>query len=107
MGKRVHAGQQTKDIWHPVYSLQSRLDWVRRRRDKLGPQFADKLEADLSQRMVAVLEDRYWRRQFKDFNRIRRLVGDACPDAMRQSFLWNKKIHPRWVYKLRDLLSRG
>ncbi len=104
--KRVHGGQQTKDIWHPIYSLKSRIDWVRQHRDRLGDDLADQLDTELSKRMVATLEDRYWRRQFTDFHRVRQIVEQTCPQSFQQSFLWNKRIYPRWVYQLRDRFAK-
>ena len=105
IAKRIHSSQQTKDIWHPIYSLESRINWVRSRRDRIGGELSHKLDEELCNRMVATLEDRYWRRQFDDFDRIRRLVGQICPSCLHQSFLYNKRIYPRWVYRLRDVLS--
>ena len=106
VAKRVHAGQQTKDPWHPIYSLKSRIDWVRRRADRLGDELTRCLDESLSKRMVDTLEDRYWRRQLTGFERIRELVRQTCPGPLSRSFLYNKKIYPMWVYRLRDRLGR-
>jgi glycosyltransferase involved in cell wall biosynthesis len=105
VAKRIHAGQQSSDPWHSIYSLESRAEWVRSRKEQLGNDFV-MLDEMIGQRMISVLEDRYWRRMFKGYKEIRERVRKWYPTQLAASDVANRTIHPAWVYKLKDMLSK-
>lgn len=105
VAKRTHPGQQSGEPWHRLYSLESRVEWCRTRAEKLGRDRADAMLDELGRRMVALLEDRYWRRQFDGFQEARRRVSEAFPDLLAASPVADRRIWPGWVYRLRDGLS--
>lgn len=105
LGKRRHQGQQSKNVWHGIYSLESRVNWCRQREQALGAQLFAKLNAELGKRMVDTLEDRYWRRQVDGFGDARRRVARLYPELVAGNAVVNRRIYPRWVYRLRDLLT--
>ncbi|NJL31724.1 MAG: hypothetical protein HC898_08880 [Phycisphaerales bacterium] len=53
------------------------------------------------------LESRYWRREIDGLSDLIDKVREHHPAALEKSFLRHTRIHPRWVYRLRDLLARG
>lgn len=106
VGKRIHAGQQTKNPWHTIYSLESRVGWCRDHAQQLGPEVFEQLDAELGQRMIDTLVDRYWRRQVRGFKAHRSRVAKLFPDEVVRHKVINHPIYPRWVYRLRDALSR-
>ncbi len=106
VAKRVHGGQQTRNPWHPILSIESRLRWCRSRREQLGPEHAAAMEAALSSKLIEFLERRYWARQFEDFAKMRDKVAQLCPDAYRKSAIAGRRLYPAWMYRLRDLLSK-
>jgi len=103
--KRTHGDQQSRDPWHRIRSLGSRVQWVRRRRERLPADLADGLEADLRQGMLDVLEDRYWRRQIHGFKDARAIVAELFPNAVQDNKIITQRILPSWLYRLRDLLG--
>ena len=102
--KRIHSAQQTKDKWHTIYSLESRVDWCRNRTDVLGQELFEKLDAMLGKRMIDTLEDRYWRRQISGFKANRQRVRRLFPDLVANNKVVSGRIYPSWVYWLRDAL---
>jgi hypothetical protein len=100
----VHATQQSRNPWHTVRSGESRTQWVRSRREKLGPERADKLDAWLADAMVGTLEDRYWRRTFEGYAEARDRVRALHPGRLARSPIANRRIWPAWAYKAADLL---
>lgn len=104
VAKRVHANQQSRNVWHPIWSLQSRVNWLRQRRAVIGDDRATAMENDLADRMIEVLEDRYWRRQIEGFRDARAIVADLFPDRVARHAVINRPIMPRWIYSLRDRL---
>lgn len=104
--KRTHPGQQTKDPWHTIYSLESRADWCCSRAGALGEELRKRLDTVLGKRMIDVLEDRYWRRQFDDLKKMWARVRERYPAMGAKSLLAKKKIYPRWTYHLRDALRK-
>ncbi len=104
VAKRTHAGQQTKNPWHTIYSLESRVAWCRKRANALGDELFNKLDRELGQKMIDTLEDRYWRRQVQGFADARRRTAGLFPDLVARNTLINRRIYPRWVYRLRDAL---
>jgi glycosyltransferase involved in cell wall biosynthesis len=102
--KRVHDQQQSRDPWHRIRSLQSRVRWLRKRREPLG-ELAAELETDLRQGMLDMLEDRFWRRQLQGFENARAIVADLFPDVVQDNKIMTQHILPSWVYRLRDRLS--
>ncbi len=102
--KRVHDQQQSRDPWHRIRSLQSRVRWLRKRREPLG-ELAAALEADLRQGMIDMLEDRYWRRQIRGFEDARAIVAELFPEAVKDNKIMTQRILPSWIYRLRDLLG--
>lgn len=104
VAKRVHASQQSRNPWHPIRSGESRTQWVRSRREKLGRERADKLDAWLADVMVGTLEDRYWRRTFEGYDDARHRVRALHPGRLARSAVANRKIWPAWVYKAADLV---
>lgn len=105
VGKRIHATQQSRNVWHPIWSLQSRVNWLRARRDAIGAARADAMEAELADRMIEVLEDRYWRRQVDGFREARAIVAELFPDRVARHNVINRAIMPKWLYSLRDKLT--
>lgn len=127
--KRVHGGQQTKNPWHTIYSLENRIKWCHPRnsprnsprkpprngfqtvesdtnvRQRLDRELAAKLERQLGMELVKHLEDRYWRREVKDLAAMREYAMKVCPELMGASFLARTRIYPGWVYRLRDVLG--
>jgi glycosyltransferase involved in cell wall biosynthesis len=61
--KRIHGGQQSSDRWHPIWSLCSRVNWCRQYAQKIGPDTAKNIDQQLGDRMIQILEDRFWRRE--------------------------------------------
>ncbi len=100
--KRTHANQQTKNTWHGIYSLESRVNWCRQREQALGEHLFKKLNGQLGNRMLDVLQDRYWRRQVKGFHDARRRVVNLYPERVAKHEVLNRRVYPRWVYRLLD-----
>lgn len=105
VAKRVHANQQSRNVWHPIWSLQSRVNWLRNRRSAIGEERAAAMESDLAGRMIEVLEDRYWRRQIEGFREARAIVADLFPDRVARHAVISRPVMPKWVYALRDKLT--
>lgn len=103
VAKRIHPTQATGSPWHRVWSAETRIKWCRQRAGVIGQDLAGRIENELSKQLVGYLENRYWRRELSELDQMRRFVADLAPDAMKQSFLHHKKLHPRWVYRVRDL----
>jgi len=102
--KRIHSAQQTKDRWHTLYSLESRVGWCRRRTDVLGKELFERLDAMLGKRMVDTLEDRFWRREIAGFKTNRQRVRRLFPGLVANNKVVSGRIYPPWVYWLRDTL---
>lgn len=102
--KRIHAGQQTKDPWHTIYSLESRVGWCRSRAEVLGKDLFERLDEMLGKRMVDTLEDRFWRRQIAGFKANRQRVKRLFPDLVAGNKVISGWIYPKWAYQLRDTL---
>ncbi len=105
LAKRIHPTQATGSAWHRVWSAETRIKWCRSRAEKIGKQQAADLESELAKGVIGFLEDRYWRRELKDLDAMRQHVATLCPDAMGKSWLHGQRLYPRWVYRLRDLVS--
>lgn len=106
VGKRKHAQQQSQASGHTILSYESRVNWCRQRAAALGPDRAAAMEQHLAQKMVAYLEDCYWRRQVAGLAEARRRVARLFPDQVAANPVVNRHIYPRWVYRLRDKLAR-
>lgn len=106
-GKRAHAGQQSRDPWHAIWSLRSRVMWCRRRAATLGATRAEAVEQELGRRMIQILEDRYWRRQAAGFRQARQAVAALFPQLLAESPVANRRLWPRWIYRLRDGADRA
>ena len=102
--KRIHSAQQTKDRWHTIYSLESRVGWSRRRETVLGKELFERLDAMLGKQMVDTLEDRFWRREIAGFKTNRQRVKRLFPDLVANNKVVSGWIYPRWAYWLRDTL---
>lgn len=105
VAKRVHWGQQTRDPWHALESLVSRVHWCRTRASQFDPKRCRQVEMQLGKQMVNLLEDRYWRRQFQGFENARQIVRQHFPQLLKQSKVANRRVWPSWVYRLRDRIG--
>ncbi len=103
---RVHGDQVTAQPWHAVKHTQARADWLARHREQLGAQQCAAVDGQLWRRLIASLEKRYWQRDLEGLDAMRKEVIKARPALMRESFLGTRRLYPRWVYRLRDRLSR-
>lgn len=106
LAKRIHPNQATASPWHRIWAVETRVQWCRMRREKIGDELAQRLEHDLCKQLINFLENRYWRRQFDELHDMRQRVAQLCPELMSQSFLSRSRIYPRWVYRLRDAFTR-
>ncbi len=104
---RVHGVQLTADPNHLLQHVTVRTQWLRAHADQLPSGQADELEEKLWARLVQNLESRYWRREVSGLSQLIDKVRRHRPQALASSFLYTTRIHQRWVYRLRDLLSKG
>lgn len=107
LAKRVHAARQSSQRWHRLYSLESRATWLQRRRDVLEPALHDRLRDAIGDKMIALLEDRYWRRELDGFAEARRRVGEFFPQKLAASDVASRRIYPKWMYWIKDRLARS
>jgi glycosyltransferase involved in cell wall biosynthesis len=104
VAKRIHGGQASGSLRHQVRNTKTRLAWVRANRDRIGPDEARDIEADLSARFIGSLEGRYWRRELTGLKAMCAEAQAMCPAAFAESFLSRTRLFPRWVYRVRDLV---
>ena len=104
--KRIHGGQQSGGPWHPIWSLQSRVEWCRQNARRIGADVADSIDQQLGRRMIEVLEHRFWRRELRGFTQARRAAVRLYPDLVESSSVLTRMIWPCWVYAVRDALAR-
>lgn len=106
VAKRVRAGQASTLTWHAIWNAQTRVQFCRDHAGALGESTARDIEGEIWDRIVSALERRYWRRDLTDLAGMRDKLRELCPDHLGRSFLANARIHPRWVYYLKDRFSR-
>ena len=103
---RVHDVQLTKEAWHGVKTTEARAAWCRANVSRLGAANASAWEAHLWGKLIEGVEKMYWRRDLKDLPALCAYLHDACPQQFAASFLATRRLWPRWVYRLHDLLRR-
>ena len=106
VGRRMHPAQSSKLPWHTIWNVETRIRWCREHAEEIGSQLAQKLEHKLCMDLVEFLERRYWYRQLDELDGMRRKATELCPELMAKSFLSKKKLYPRWVYLLRDIIFK-
>lgn len=104
--KRIHGAQQSGDPQHAIWSLQSRVNWCRQNAHRIGTDVAKAIDQQLGQRMIQVLEDRFWRRELTGFAEARRVAIGLYPALVESSSVLTRMIWPRWMYAIRDALGR-
>lgn len=105
VGKRVHQGQVTISPWHRVWNAQARVRWCLEHADCLGGERADRIADEVWSSLVTYVEGRYWRRQLQDFKALRAEMAQLCPNLWSRSAVANKRVYPRWAYRLRDAIA--
>lgn len=105
IAKRTHAAQTSTSHKHRLRNVEMRLRWMLSREKEVGTELAHSMHEELSRDVVGWLESRYWRREFEDWKWISGEIQRICPKAFAKSFLARTRIHPRWVYQLRDLFT--
>jgi len=104
IAKRIHSAQASTSNKHRIRNVETRLNWLRRNADRIGPQ-AKVLHDDLAASFVGGLESHYWRRDLTDLKWMCAEARRIAPVQFGRSFLVRTRIYPRWVYRLRDLLG--
>ncbi len=104
---RVHGVQLTADPNHLLQHVTVRGQWLHQHAAQLPAGQAGELEEKLWAKLVQNLESRYWRREVDGLRRLVEQMREHRPQALTHSFLNTARIHPRWVYRLRDLLIKG
>ncbi len=102
---RVHEVQLTKEAWHGVKTTEARVAWCRAQASRIGPAAAAAWEERLWRHLIEGVEKLYWQRNFAGLKSLRNHLAQACPELYAQSILARKHLWPRWVYRLRDLVS--
>jgi hypothetical protein len=87
-----------------VRNTRTRRDWIRNRAAELGPDLARALAAETGQGLLQYLEHRYWSRELTDLKPMLAEARQMFPAAYQASILSRRRIYPRWVYRLRDLV---
>ncbi len=105
LAKRTHANQQTKNPWHPIYSIRSRVEWYRANAARLEPQLVAKLDEHFAHESLRVLENRYWQRQIDGLVKARDIVRELFPDQLAAHPMGGRRIYPRWLYALKDAIT--
>lgn len=107
LGRRVHDSQVTSNPWHAVWNTQTRVEWCRRHAERIGPDEAAQLQDDLWRSLVELIERRFWKRETSELRSLIRKVNELCPHVWAQSSIAGRRIYPRWVYGIRDWVSKN
>ena len=107
VAKRIHPTQATGSSWHRIWAVETRVKWCRERASVIGEDVAGEAEQQMTDKLVGQLEAAYWKRQLDDLDEMRRYVADKFPNAMGKSFLAHTRIYPRWVYRVKDAVTRS
>lgn len=99
---RVHASQATAHPMHILENTLSRVRWCESRWDAMGPAVAAETRDRLWANLIWALEHRYWRRELTGLAVMRERILAGWPTVLDSSFLKDKTLYPRWVYRLTD-----
>lgn len=106
IAKRIHPNQASAGYRHQFRNTHTRLQWIRGRRHRIGEELSQTLIEEISTGLLDMIEACYWRREVDQLQWMREEALKVIPEHFQRSFISQVRLYPRWVYRLRDLLSR-
>lgn len=104
VGIRLHRRQQSARLSIEVDRHETMQEWLRQNERSLDPGLSAELRSIYLDRVERYAELAYWTRQLDDFRKFRRhLASYHCSPATSE--LLSRRIYPRWVYAIKDLIK--
>ncbi|MEX2213759.1 MAG: glycosyltransferase [Phycisphaeraceae bacterium] len=105
IAKRIHPNQASTSSKHRLRNVAARLRWMKDRRDAIGAVAADAMIERQTQGLIGWMEGLYWNRDLASLKFVRPEVERICPEHYARSFISRTRLLPRWMYRLRDMVT--